>query len=67
MGMLSLSRKTGERIYIGDDIIVSVADIKKGRVVLGIQAPLNLAIWREEIYKKLKEEMSDMDKYLSST
>jgi len=49
MGMLVLSRKLGERIYIGDDVIVTVVDIDRGKIRLGIEAPKNLPIYREEI------------------
>ncbi|MGH7240471.1 MAG: carbon storage regulator CsrA [Candidatus Saccharimonadales bacterium] len=47
--MLVLSRKLGERIYIGDDICVTVIDIDRGKIRLGIEAPKNIPIYRGEI------------------
>lgn len=52
--MLLLTRKIGESIIIGDDIVVTVASVqdKFGRlqVRLGIAAPPNVGVWREELY-----------------
>lgn len=47
--MLNLTRRKGERIYIGDDIVISVHRISGGTVYLGIEAPKEIAIHREEI------------------
>jgi carbon storage regulator len=47
--MLVLSRKQSERIFIGDNIVITVVDIDKGKVRLGIECPRNIAIYREEI------------------
>jgi carbon storage regulator len=47
--MLVLSRKTGEQIMIADDIIVTVVQMKRGRVRLGIVAPPEVAVRREEL------------------
>jgi carbon storage regulator len=46
--MLIVSRKTGERLIIADDIVVTVTQIERGRVRLGIQAPTNVRVVREE-------------------
>lgn len=54
--MLILTRKLGESITIGDDIKVSVLGIHGRQVRLGIEAPLNIVVHREEIYVKVKEE-----------
>jgi carbon storage regulator len=53
--MLVLSRKLGERVWIGDDVIVQVVDIRDGRVVLGFEAPLEIEIDREEIGQRKRE------------
>jgi carbon storage regulator len=53
--MLVLTRRTDERIVIGDDIIVTVVRIKDGKVRLGIQAPNEVAVHRKEIYDKISE------------
>ena len=47
--MLVLSRKLGERIYIGDGVVVTVVDIDRGKIRLGIEAPRDVAIYREEV------------------
>jgi carbon storage regulator len=47
--MLVLSRKIGEQIHIGDDIVLTVVEIKGGRVKLGLQAPLDCSIQRSEL------------------
>ena len=53
--MLVLTRKLGESIAIGDDIKVSIIEIKGKQVRLGIEAPQQTAVHREEIYQKIQE------------
>lgn len=65
--MLVLSRKVGERIWIGDEISVTVVRVTGGGVRIGIQAPAELAVVREELKKKIDEQLdcnsvdSDLD------
>ena len=47
--MLVLSRKVGERILIGTNVVVQVVEVGRGRVRLGITAPVAVAIHREEV------------------
>jgi carbon storage regulator len=54
--MLILTRKLGERINIGDDITITLVDIKGTQVKLGIEAPRNVDIHRQEIYEKIRAE-----------
>jgi carbon storage regulator len=54
--MLILTRKLGENIRIGDKIRIVILDIKGGQVKLGIDAPPNVAVHREEIYERIREE-----------
>ena len=54
--MLVLTRKQGQTITIGDDIRIKIMEIKSGQVKLGIDAPKNVTIYREEIYLKVKQE-----------
>ncbi len=54
--MLILTRKIGETITIGDRIKIVVVDIKGKQVRLGVEAPQETAIFREEIYQKIQEE-----------
>ena len=53
--MLELTRKKNESIIIGDDIKITVLSEKHGQIKLGIEAPDDVEIWREEIYRKLQE------------
>ncbi len=54
--MLILTRKFGENIRIGDKIKIIILDVKGGQVKLGIEAPPNIAVHREEIYERIREE-----------
>ena len=51
--MLVLSRKVGERIWIGEDISVTVVRITGGGVRIGIEAPTEMAVVREELKQKI--------------
>ena len=68
--MLALTRKPGERIVIGDNIVVTVVEIKGDHIRLAIDAPREIKIYRGEIYDDIAAEnqqaavpmkMSDMD------
>ncbi len=54
--MLVLTRKSGESIRIGDDITVTVMEIRGKQVRLGIEAPAETTVHREEVYRKVQEE-----------
>jgi len=54
--MLVLTRKSGESINLGDDITITIVEIKGNSVRLGIKAPANLKIYRKELYEKIKQE-----------
>lgn len=54
--MLVLARRINERIIIGDTIFVSVVDIKGDQVKLGIDAPANVKVYRQEIFDAIQEE-----------
>lgn len=54
--MLRITRRAGERIILGDDVVVEVIEVKGGTVRLGIDAPRSLAIYREEIWLDVKRE-----------
>ena len=47
--MLVLSRKLGEKIYIGDDICITIVDIDRGKIKVGLEAPRDIPIYRAEI------------------
>lgn len=54
--MLILSRRLGESVTIGDDIVVTVAGISGNQIRLGISAPKAVRVLREEIYKAIQKE-----------
>jgi carbon storage regulator len=54
--MLVLSRKAEESMYIGDDIKITVLDIRGGQVRIGITAPQAVKIQREEVYNRISSE-----------
>jgi carbon storage regulator len=57
--MLILSRRVGEVLVISDDIKITVLGIKGHQVRLGIDAPKNISVHREEIYNKIKQEKNN--------
>lgn len=54
--MLILTRKIGERLMIGDDVHITVLGVKGGQVRIGVHAPPNVSIHREEIYERIQKE-----------
>lgn len=54
--MLVLTRKTGEGIIIGDDIKITVVELKGGGVRIGIDAPREMKVHRQEVYDRIKQE-----------
>ena len=58
--MLVLSRKKDEKIVIGDQITLMVIDIRGDKVRLGIEAPKDVAVHRQEVYEAIQKEM-EMD------
>ena len=54
--MLVLSRRADESLYIGDDIRITVLDIRGGQVRIGITAPDTIKVHREEVYQRIKQD-----------
>jgi len=54
--MLVLTRKLGEKIRIDDNITISVVEIDARHVKIGIEAPRNVIVHREEVYQRIQEE-----------
>ena len=54
--MLILTRRVGETVMIGNDVTVTVLGVKGNQVRVGINAPKNVAVHREEIYERIKRE-----------
>ena len=59
--MLSLPRRIGEAIKVGDDTTVTVLAIKGGQVRIGIEAPKSVEVHREEVYERLLAERACED------
>jgi len=54
--MLILTRRTGETVMVGDDITITVLGVKGNQVRVGIKAPRDVPVHREEIYERIKLE-----------
>ena len=59
--MLILTRRVGETLMIGDEITVTVLAVKGGQVRLGVEAPREVEVHREEIYQRIQEEKKEKD------
>jgi carbon storage regulator len=54
--MLVLTRKPGEGIIIGDDVKITIVELKGGGVRIGIDAPREMKVHRQEVFERIKEE-----------
>lgn len=54
--MLILTRRLGESLVVGDDVTISVLAIKGNQIRLGINAPKDVSVHREEVYRRIQEE-----------
>jgi carbon storage regulator len=56
--MLILTRRVGETLMVGDDVTVTVLGVKGNQVRIGVNAPKDVSVHREEIYQRIQREKS---------
>ena len=59
--MLILTRRVGETLMIGDDVTITVLGVKGNQVRIGVNAPKEVAVHREEIYQRIQKEKTGDD------
>lgn len=60
--MLVLSRRKGQKIRIGENIVVTVIELTKGQVKLGIEAPSNVSVHRQEVHERIQAAAQQQQK-----
>ncbi|MBF0219741.1 MAG: carbon storage regulator CsrA [Gammaproteobacteria bacterium] len=60
--MLILTRRVGETLIIGDEVTVTVLGVKGNQVRLGVNAPKDVTVHREEIYERIQQELNGTTK-----
>ena len=61
--MLILTRRVGETLVIGDDVTITVLGVRGNQVRVGVNAPKDVAVHREEIYQRIQDEKTDENSY----
>lgn len=60
--MLILTRRVGETLMVGDDVTVTVLGVKGNQVRIGVNAPKDVSVHREEIYQRIQKEKAEAQK-----
>ena len=58
--MLILTRRSGEAVIVGDNVRIAVLDIRGNQVRLGVEAPREVSVHREEVYRRIVEEQGNV-------
>ncbi len=58
--MLILTRRSGEAVIVGDNVRIAVLDIRGNQVRLGVEAPREVSVHREEVYRRIAEEQGNV-------
>ena len=56
--MLILTRKVGEKLMVGNDVIVTIVGVKANQVRIGVNAPKDLTVHRQEVYERLRRDQN---------
>jgi carbon storage regulator len=64
--MLILTRRVGESLMIGDDVTITVLGVKGNQVRIGVKAPKEVAVHREEILNRIEEASAESERKMSS-
>ncbi len=59
--MLILTRRVGETLMVGDDVTITVLGVKGNQVRIGVNAPKDVSVHREEIYQRIQREKTDSE------
>ncbi|KXJ51001.1 carbon storage regulator CsrA [Neptuniibacter pectenicola] len=60
--MLILTRRVGETLMVGDEVTVTVLGVKGNQVRIGVNAPKDVSVHREEIYQRIQREKEEEEK-----
>ena len=65
--MLILTRRVGETLMIGDDVTITILGVRGGQIRVGVNAPKNTAVHREEVYEKMRKENAAVASQVSAS